>query len=58
MVNDPDILSESNANFICRTNGVIIINKVDNFRNSQNKKIEGNWNKFSEPYLLRKKRPS
>ena len=58
MADNPYILSKNDANFICRTNGDIIINKVNSPKSHHNKKIRGDWNKFSEPYLCRKWRPS
>ena len=55
MSNNPYISSESNANFICRTNGDIVINNKENPRKHQNKKTEYGRNKFSEPYYLYRK---
>ena len=55
MLNNTYISGENNANFICKTNGDIVINKVENPRRNKNKQAVYSRNIFSEPYYLYRK---
>ena len=55
MSNNPYISGDNNANFICKTNGDIVINKVESPIRNQNKKAGSRRNIFSEPYYLYRK---
>jgi hypothetical protein len=54
MVNKSYILNESTSDFICRTNGDIVVNKIEKYQNVTNTKIdEVDQSKFKIPCLFK-----
>jgi hypothetical protein len=59
MANKAYIPNENTPDFICRTNGNIVVNKTEKYQKTPNKQIEEeDWDKFKEPYLFKKWNPS
>lgn len=59
MTNKVYIPNENTPDFICRTNGDVVVNKVNNYQKTLNKQTKKeNWDKFKDPYLFREWHPS